>query len=423
MNRLKIISIIFLLSTFLFSFINSCDSTNPKPPEKPPGYQEDIPWPSLADSPWPIYNHDTQSTGRSHFVGPSLGISQLLIPVKTQSGITCYEEKLFLVNHFKKSVIQAIDYDGMNIWESSDSLIFLDNHSTPLVTSAGNLIFSSGISGYLYCVSKEGRFNWKKKFDGRIEQSTVTIDLEGNIYFIAGYGSNKLYCISQSDGSIKWHIYNEDFPGWPGTSLSFSPDGKTLYIPGNTNSVYAFDLNSRTLKWTFGYSTLWSAPLIDSQGNIYLNVKSESSNNKYAYHSLTPEGNIRWIYVHNSYLNYDSFFDSKGTIDLSGNLYFATDTLYKFDYNGNLKWMNPLNGFCDTPLISDREGSVFILVENFEATSYNVNVRSYSNLGTEKWRVDLLSEQEQIGGLTPIILNNMIIFTPRNTTSNLYKIL
>jgi hypothetical protein len=32
--------------------------------------QVDIPWPSLADSPWPTTRGDAQATGRSKYIGP-----------------------------------------------------------------------------------------------------------------------------------------------------------------------------------------------------------------------------------------------------------------------------------------------------------------------------------------------------------------
>lgn len=56
----------------LMLLLMSCkeNPTTPSEPPKPPGYQEDIPWPSLADSPWPMNHHDPQSTGRSRYVGP-----------------------------------------------------------------------------------------------------------------------------------------------------------------------------------------------------------------------------------------------------------------------------------------------------------------------------------------------------------------
>ena len=51
--------------------LTACEDEVIQSPPKPPGYQEDIPWPSLADSPWPMNHHDPQSSGRSKFIGPS----------------------------------------------------------------------------------------------------------------------------------------------------------------------------------------------------------------------------------------------------------------------------------------------------------------------------------------------------------------
>ena len=49
---------LFLLILIFFSFIKAQQ-------------QQHIPWPSLADSPWPVLRGDMQATGRSKFVGPS----------------------------------------------------------------------------------------------------------------------------------------------------------------------------------------------------------------------------------------------------------------------------------------------------------------------------------------------------------------
>jgi len=63
-----------LLSLFVIFCANCQKSTDPIDNNKPPaGYQEDIPWPSLADSPWPMNHGDPQSTGRSKFPGPLSG--------------------------------------------------------------------------------------------------------------------------------------------------------------------------------------------------------------------------------------------------------------------------------------------------------------------------------------------------------------
>ena len=70
MNKQKL----FLWLVFLGLISFSCDITDSPPPEvKPPGYQENILWPSLSDSPWPMVHHDPQSTGRSNLGRPITG--------------------------------------------------------------------------------------------------------------------------------------------------------------------------------------------------------------------------------------------------------------------------------------------------------------------------------------------------------------
>jgi len=68
---------IFSLTCVVFAvMLTSCEQnpTAPNEPPKPPGYQEDIYWPSLADSPWPMNHHDPQNTGRGTCIGPQEGI-------------------------------------------------------------------------------------------------------------------------------------------------------------------------------------------------------------------------------------------------------------------------------------------------------------------------------------------------------------
>ena len=67
---------------------------------------------------------------------------------------------------------------------------------------------------------------------------------DGKIYFISGLyrdeGVPALNAVNP-DGSLDWRIENPDFIHFVSsrTGLSFSPDGKTLYVPGKGPSVFA----------------------------------------------------------------------------------------------------------------------------------------------------------------------------------------
>ncbi len=81
----------YILLALLVVFCTNCErSTEPIENDKPPpGFQEDIPWPSLADSPWQMYHGDPQSTGRSKYPGPISGtIDWFVDSLYTYSGIS-----------------------------------------------------------------------------------------------------------------------------------------------------------------------------------------------------------------------------------------------------------------------------------------------------------------------------------------------
>ncbi|MDP2364134.1 MAG: hypothetical protein Q8M94_10235, partial [Ignavibacteria bacterium] len=74
-SKLIFANIILLILCTNIILFTACKDEITQPPPKPPGYQEDIPWPSLADSPWPMYQHDPQNTGRSKYKGPQSGVT------------------------------------------------------------------------------------------------------------------------------------------------------------------------------------------------------------------------------------------------------------------------------------------------------------------------------------------------------------
>ena len=208
----------------------SCDTTEPPPKEeKPPGYQEDIPWPSLANSPWPMAHHDPQSTGRSKYSGPIIG------------------EK---------------------IWEFEDD----------------NKPFNSGIS---------------------------------------------------------------------------------------------IDIENQMVKWTFGNKTsIGKSIVVDSQGNLYFEKPSDELS-KIVLISLNPDGTLRWELnqKHN-----DLGRDNTPALDKYGNIYFATDTLYSVDYNGNIRWKIGLEGICDAPILCDESGTIFVPTFTWTRTVYLYSVNENGSI-------------------------------------------
>jgi len=337
----------------MFITLSSCDVNEPKKDKpKPEGYQEDILWPSLADSPWPMFHHDPQSSGRSKYSGPILGLlewefknswKQILSGIIVDSDSTIYAP-------YENGGFVALKSNGNLKWKILEEITH--SATTPIITSQGTILHLA-LSG-VYSIYPNGTVKWFYPIN--IDTYGMNIDKDGNIYFITHH---TLYALNKS-GQFLWSYSNTEFEG--GCYTSFSPDGKTLYIPGNINTpgLIAFDIVNKTIKWKFGHgSTSWC--LVDSHGNIWLNAIFDSISKNYTMFSLTPDGNIRWF----KKLAHDI---AAPTMDKNGNIFFVSDSIYSIDYHGKLRWgfRFETDGYVTTPLVSDLNGNIYVIKEKYE---------------------------------------------------------
>jgi outer membrane protein assembly factor BamB len=150
--------------------------------------------------------------------------------------------------------------------------------------------------------------------------------------------------------------------------------------------------------------------MVDSNENIYILTRIDSIHNgKNAVFCINKKGDINW-----SYPCYDA--DARmntPTIDNDGNIYVAYDTLYSFDYEGNLRWQADLGLNCDCPLVCDNMGNVFV------GTMSPVELRAYSTEGDMLWLIRD-NTQIQVGG-SPALIESLLFF-PTWESSKLFII-
>ena len=114
--------------------------------------QQHIPWPSLADSPWPVLRGDMQGTGRSKFIGPRTNnvIWRKDMPLGILYGpVIGYNDVLYMgeralspdtVNYF-----YAVDKNGNDLWTFETSTFFANNGG-PTITKDSTIYFTSANS-------------------------------------------------------------------------------------------------------------------------------------------------------------------------------------------------------------------------------------------------------------------------------------
>ncbi|MCB9058075.1 MAG: PQQ-like beta-propeller repeat protein [Calditrichae bacterium] len=373
------ILIFFFFCPFSFVLI-SCSDTGTEPQPKPAGYQEDIPWPSLADSPWPMYRGNPQCTGRSTGTGPFNGaVAWTIDSIFINSGVALAEDGTIYLSEIEdweksdpKSGLVALNPDGSLKWRYNFPAPNYWPPSSPVVAKDGTVYVSSPDEKKFYAVNPDGTLKWQVATENHIIQTGINIGRDGTVYAIGYYPSSILYAISK-EGKILWTYENSVFSGNELDGMSFSPDGETLYIPGlgsHSVTVFAFDVISRTIKWQFGERrvSLSGTPLVDSQGNIYVIGGEDTTTFMY---SLNQDGTIRWKQNlgHIALLSGFNLF----AVDEYGKIYTGLDKLICIDYSGEIKWRSTLGGVTlpiSSPISIDRNNSIYF-TSNLPQERYN----------------------------------------------------
>ncbi|MCH8011876.1 MAG: PQQ-like beta-propeller repeat protein [Candidatus Marinimicrobia bacterium] len=368
---------------------NGDDNNNTIPTTMP---QEHIPWPSLADSPWPMYRHDPQGTGRSQYVGPQLGEIKWTLPfspgIVSGVGITSFaigpDSTLYFGSSFERPegsgatwVFYAVAPDGSVKWTFRDTTKRTHDYMerAPLVTANTTIIFSvpDGTEGDIYALRPDGTLWWKFHVDG--QPSELNIGLDGTLYFIASRPypiRDDLYALTL-DGQLKWRLQaDNEFNGYGIAGIAISPDGQTLYVGGRSGyrPLYALDTNGG-IRWTFfsgdSNASVHARPIVDNQGNIYCalggSYQAPADPSATGLYSLSPQGEVRWKKGRGGMDN------EAYTIDQDGNLYIMRsvyldgtwgEQLHALNYAGRERWIIAATAYHTfTPLVCDVEGILF----------------------------------------------------------------
>lgn len=188
----------------------------------------------LADSPWPMYMHDSQRTKQSQYLGPE--------------------------NYNLKWTFNGAD--GFLVI-GPDGTIYARNRS----------------GGYLFAIDLNGTLKWS--YNVGISQPP-SIGYDGTLYT----PSNNLYALNPN-GSLKWIFYTDNgldcFP-------SVSNDDIIYITPGDDvlQAVYP----NGSLKWTFNFQESCSAakcPSLSTDGTIYMS-------HCYQFYAINSNGTLKWTY-------------------------------------------------------------------------------------------------------------------------------
>jgi hypothetical protein len=348
------------LAPVVFVLLASCsdNGTDPPPPE-PSGRQYPIAWPSLANSPWPMGNHDPQGTCRSPYVAASSGMISKYVeglrvtggPVLGEDGTIYYQS----ADSVLKCALYALHPDGALKWKVGiDSLRRTSNQQklySRLIVAADGTIYTNSLDEAIYAINPNGAIKWLQSGSAGFLDNGMTIGRDGTLY--AGSKDRTLHAI-RPDGSVKW-TRSEGVSYFP--KLSFSPDGSTLYVGGHPSGMYALALDATT-KWYYPgiFSGQNAFRMVDNAGNIYTSIGDSLI-------SIAPDGTRRWAVTMGR-----GGGTTGGTIDWNGDVYFANqiaDSNYMWylcsvDNAGKPRWRRELGMRYPVTMVSDAENTVYV---------------------------------------------------------------
>lgn len=350
--------------------------------------QVDIEWPTLADSPWPMIKHDPQFTGRTKNIGPKS--PRIAWSLNTRPGIFSgpvigVKGNLYFGSYWQRAdSFYCYTQEGSQVWN------YTTGSGKPpqsgILVDSSNTIYFGSIDSNFYAMNPDGTLKWKCQLGDWVEELAMpNIDLEGNLY-ITDY-EGYLYSIA-SKGEIRWKVRYES--GFRRMSPVFSPDGQSIYIFGADSNMFALNLDG-SLKWKFSCLESLRAPLVDSQGNIYLIEPGTTQ----TLHSINPTGEVNWstVIFESAIYTY-----SIPTIDYEGNIYLICKdkinpiyerTLISYNFCGEYRWSFDLEIDPDDtdeiwqPLICDGDGTIYF------GSSYGHYYYAVDKNGNLLWKIPL----------------------------------
>lgn len=371
--------------------------------------QSDIPWPSLANTGWPMHHHDPQFTGRSKWPGPQQGKIKWRYAANAPVGTSSVAADSFLyfatsydyaANEGQISRLIALSYSGALHWQTAISSTPLG--CAPLVSKDGAIYFAA-LDGRLYALATDGRQKWTFTANHPIDLAGMNISLDGTLFFVDK--GHVLYAVK--DGSLRWTLSDAyAFQSGSSCSIALSPDGATLYLGlqkksgQDSSSGLAAVTNNGQVKWVYDTGNVECTPLVDNDGNIFFQagLGKGKEETKTGIYSLTRDGILRWqisaayANVNAMAMNYNGFlcfpWEKSGTES-----YIAAA-----DQTGQVLWQYDIShlGQITSGLVCDANGYIYGVANN--------TLLCLTPDGALKWQV----ETGPAGFVSPALDNGLL---------------
>jgi len=311
---------------------------------------------SNASSPWPMFGHDPQHTGRSPYKGNEINMFKWKFKTgeMINSSPAIGSDGTIYIGSCDHN-LYAINPDGTLKWKFETGG---EVRSSPAIGSDGTIYVGSS-DGYFYAISPNGPLKWKFGAANKIDSSPA-IGSDGTIYF---GGGDHIYAIN-SNGKLKG---GGSTLGSINSSPAIGSDG-TIYIGSEDFAIYAINPDN-TLKWKIGKFRIGdnTSPAIGSDGTIYIGTRDGY------FFAISSNGTLKWKFEIGSA---GAKVDTSPAIGSDGTIYIGScdpnlsvfdllsggnvDGLYAINPNGTLKWKFETEDSVHSSPAIGSDGTIYI---------------------------------------------------------------
>ncbi|HEY3282683.1 MAG TPA: Ig-like domain-containing protein, partial [Armatimonadota bacterium] len=306
--------------------------------------QEDTtqPPPALAETPWPMFRHDPQHTGRSIYAGPvePAVAWQQPLPALYASPAVGIDRTLYV--NSRGQALAALKPDGTQVWNygSADWV-----RSSPAIASDGTIYVGipGGGASQLVALTPSAELRWSLPLSGDVSSSPA-IGHDGTVYIGSG---DRLNAVSP-DGTLKWFYRTSSLVI---SSPALSHDEKTVYIGSDDGYLYAVD-SQGNLSWRYEtpLGGVRSSPTVGQDGTVYVGSTNGS------FYAVQPTGTLRWK------VDMGGVVATSPAVAGDGTVYIGSDTgdMVALDTEGTVLWRYSTGqAITGSPAI-DKDGVVYI---------------------------------------------------------------
>jgi len=369
--------------------------TNPNPQNSLGLTEPGTTFPVLADTAWPMFQHDVRHTGLSPYTGTATGTptstpkwtvnlnanitsspvigsdgsiyvgadlgklykvspdgqSELFYDTQTngtvQAPAIASDGAIYIIDNY---YIYSLSYDGQLKWKY---LIGDGTEGLPSPTIASDGVIYIGSDYYLYALTPNGEKIWQSPSlsNGRWIKTPV-LGSDGTIYTVGKTGSYSIgryvYALDSQDGNKLWETDSDRFSTAPALS-----DNGTILV-GGAYGLYALNLLDGSQKWLASISGVSnSAPAI-GQDTVYIGTEGHNLN---LYAIDKSDGSAKWSFNTGWEVYASPIIDAAGTIYIGS----VGKMFYALNPDGNVKWQYEASGKIYSSAVIGSDGTVYVV--------------------------------------------------------------